>query len=203
MSMTKDKKAELIAALVSDERFSGFKEGDEPFLETASDARLEEFRSASDARKAADEKFTKLENEARNVTARLKIADEKLKGTEEALKVASAKPTKDQWLEQAPPEIKALLDAEEKRNVEHRSTLVAQLKAAQSEFTEDDLRAMEMSMLERLARTIKVEPTDYSARGIPQVPRAAGAKDDSTDDYAPPNPYEAGIKALQSKATVN
>lgn len=194
--MDKTKKAELIAALVID-KHSGFKEGDEPFLETASDEKLEEFRSAADARKSADEAHQKLEHEQRNTAARLKVAEDRLRETEERLKVAAAKPTKEQWLENAPPEIKALLEQQEKQNHEHRSQLVTQLKAAQAEFTEDDLNAMDISMLERMVRAIRVETPDFSGRGVP-VPRQAASKSD-TESYAPPNPYEAGIKALQEQ----
>lgn len=195
-TMDKTKKAELIAALVID-KHSGFKEGDEPFLETASDEKLEEFRSAADARKSADEAHQKLEHEQRNTAARLKVAEDRLRETEERLKVAAAKPTKEQWLENAPPEIKALLEQQEKQNHEHRSQLVTQLKAAQAEFTEDDLNAMDISMLERMVRAIRVETPDFSGRGVP-VPRQAASKSD-TESYAPPNPYEAGIKALQEQ----
>lgn len=198
----KDKKAEIIAALVTDQ-YSGFKDGDEKFLESFEEDRLGELRSAAAERKVAADAHDKLVNDQRNVSARLKVAEEKLKTTEEALKVASAKPTKEQWLEAAPPEIKTLLDAEEKRNTEHRNELVATLKTAQAEFTEDDLKAMELPMLERLAKAVKVEQPDYSGRGLPAAPRAAGARED-TDEFAPPNPYERDIKTLQGGSkTIN
>lgn len=200
MGMNKDKRAELIAALVTDSKYSGFKEGDEPFLETASDERLAEFKSASEARKSFDDAHTKLETDQRNVSARLKVAEDKLKSTEEQLKAAQQKPTKEEWLAQAPAEIKALLDAEEKRNADHRAELVNQLKTAQSEFSEADLNNMEISMLEKMVRMHKTDQPDYSAREIP-VRRSAASKEDK-DSYAPPNPYERDIKVLQQK-TVN
>jgi hypothetical protein len=188
MSMTKEKRAELIAALVTD-KYSGFKEGDEPFLETATDARLEEFKAAAETHKGDAETRTKLENDHRNAAAKLKVAEEKLK-------VAEEKPTKEQWLEAAPPEIKALLDRQAQQETEQRDALVKQLKGLGAN-TEDELKSMPIPQLQTLARYAKFEQPDFSGRGIP-VPRDAGEK----EDFTPPDPYAAGIKALQSK-TVN
>lgn len=188
MGMTKDKKAELIATLVTD-KFSGFKEGDEALLEAASDEQLETFRSAAETRKTETEERTKLQNDLRTASARIKVVEDKLKTAEE-------KPTADQWMEKAPAEIRALIDREKQREIEERETLVAHLKTAQDVYTEDELKALETPMLQRLAKIAKVEaPANYSGR---KVPVSAEKK----ESYAPPDPYAAGIKALQEQLKI-
>lgn len=190
MSMTKEQRAELIAALVACEH-SGFKEGDEPFLETASDARLEEFRTAGETRKTEAEAKAKLENDHRAVSARVKVLEEKLK-------TAEAKPTEEEWLAKAPDSIKTLLEKQKVADAEKRDTLVGQLKTAQSEYNEDELKAMDMPALERLSRIAKVAVKDFSGRGVP-VHRAAA----DTADYAPPDSYKASIEAMRTGKAAN
>lgn len=186
--MDKVKRAELIAALVTD-KHSGFKEGDEAFLEAVPDARLTELRTAAEARKADFDAHAKLENDARNMTARVKVVEEKLK-------VAEAKPTKEQWLENAPPEIKALLDKQAQQETEERDELIKKLKTLGAN-SEEELKAMPTPQLQTLAKYAKVQPVDFSGRGLPAQRNAA--TEDDEKEFAAPNPYEAGIKALQAK----
>lgn len=192
--MEKKAKAELIAALVTD-KHSGFKEGDEAFLETAADARLESFKAAAETNKAAAEKAAKDENDLRAAQAKLTVTEGKLKAAEQA-------PTEEQWIERAPAGVKTLLENQKVQETERREELVKMLKVAGAN-TEDELKAMPTAQLETLAKYAKVQQVDFSGRAIPVDRAAASAEDDK--QYDPPNPWEAGIKALQEagKATVN
>jgi hypothetical protein len=179
-------RAELIAALTTD-RFSGFSEGDVALLEGASEARLEEFRAAAEGRKTEAAAFTRLENEQRNTKALLKINEERLQKAMEPM-------SKEDYLAKAPAEIKTLLDAHKAQEDMYRGSIIVQLKDLGA-HTEDELKAMSTPHLESLAKYARVTVPDYSGQGIP-VHRAASA---NNNDYAPPNPYEAGIRAAQGK----
>lgn len=184
----KTTRAELIATLVTD-KYSGFKDGDESLLETASDARLEEFRAASEQRKSDTNTYVRLEADHRNVSARLKVAEEKLKTAEQG-------PTEEEWLQRAPAPIKALLEAHKAEEDAYRASIISQLKDLGAN-TEEELKSKATADLETLAKYARVEVPDFSGRGIP-VERNASERNVS---YAPPDPYAAGIKALQSTFT--
>lgn len=178
-------KAEMIAGLVTD-KFSGFKEGDEAILETMSEARLEELRAAAETNKASAAAMTKLETDHRNTAARLKVAEEKLKESEK-------KPTKEQWIENAPAEIKTLLDRQATQEAEQKNELVTKLKGLGAN-TEDELKAMDLTALQTLAKYAKVDApaVDFSGRGAPRVPS------NNNDEFKAPNPYEEPLKALRA-----
>jgi hypothetical protein len=152
------------------DKHSGFTAGDEKMLEGASDERLESFRVAAGARA----------NREREITA----AQER-------------KLTTAEFMDVAPPELKSLITRQQKQETEMKAALVTELKAAQSEYSEAELSVMPVTELARMARVAKVDAAkyDYSGRG---VPRAASADDE--ESFTPPDPYEAGIKALQSRA---
>ena len=188
--MEKSTRAELIAELVTD-RYSGFRDGDEGMLEACGDARLEEFRGASDARKAAERNTSKLETELTNTNARLKVAEERLKTAEQA-------PSEEDWLAKAPPFFKTLLEHHKAEEDATRSSLISQLKDLGAN-TEEELKQKSTADLKTLAAYARVEIPDFSGRGIPQERHASINKQ---DDFTPPNPYAEPLKALQSK-TVN
>jgi hypothetical protein len=186
--MEKSTRAELIAALVTD-KYSGFKDGDESILETASDARLEEFRAAADAAKASVSTISKLETDNRNLGARLKVAEERLKTAEQAM-------SEDEFIAKAPPSIKALLDERKAEEDAVRSALVSCLKDLGAN-TEEELKKKSIPELQTLAKYARVEVPNFSGRGLPQDRYAS-----SKTTYAPPDPYAEGIKAMRAK-TVN
>lgn len=186
--MEKSMRAELIAALVTD-RYSGFKDEDTAMLETCADARLEEFRAASDSRKAAERERTKLESDLTKVEARAKVAEERLR-------VAEQGPSEEEWLAKAPPSVKALLDAQKAEEDAVRSSIVSQLKDL-GENTEAELKAMPLEQLRQLASYARVHVPDFSGRGLPVERHASGNKN-NTVNYAPPDPYAAGLKQLQA-----
>jgi len=178
-------RAELIASLVTD-KHSGFKDGDEAILETASDARLEEFRSAADANKAAGNTITKLETDNRNTSARLKVAEDRLKTAESPL-------SEEEFALRAPAGIKALLDQRKAEEDGLRAALISQLKDLGAN-TEDELKAKSTSDLQTLAAYARVEVPDFSGRGLPKSRFTP-----NSEDYTPPDSYAEGLKALRAK----
>lgn len=186
--MEKNTRAELIAALVTD-KYSGFKDGDENILEAASDARLEDFRGASDARKAADTAHVRLETDHRNITARLKVAEDRLKSSE-------AEMTEEEFLQRAPASIKTVVEEHKAAESALKASLVSQLKDLGSR-TEEDLKKLPLEELKTLASYARVEVPNYSGRGIAleRNPTEGGKS------YAPPDPYAAGLKAAQAQGT--
>ncbi len=180
-------KVERIKALVAT---PGYVEADVKWLEAVPDERLTALEAqATDAAtlkaaadktaadlKAAQEAATKAATDNTALEARLKAAEANMIPAEELAglrTMAAAKKAQD-----------------ETRHAE----LVTVLKAAQSEFTEEELKAQSLTSLERFARMTKTDTVDQTGR---IMPRAAA----SQDAYAAPDPYAAGIKALQT--TVN
>lgn len=186
MAMEKNARAEVIAALITD-RFSGFKDGDEAVLEACSDSRLEEFRAMSETRKVEATKVTKLETDLRNTAARLKIAEDRIKSSE-------AEMSEEEFLSRAPARIKTLIEAHSAQEAAIRAALVSQLKDLGG-HSEDELKKKSIDELKVLASYARVQVPDFSGRGLP-VERHASDR----VSYAPPNPYEEGLKALRSKA---
>lgn len=181
--MEKSQKAELIAALVTD-KYSGFKDGDEAILEACSDTRLEEFRSAADAAKSAANAHTRLETEHRNVSARLKVAEERVKASEQPM-------TEDEFIAKAPASIKGVLDEVKAAEAAERAALVGALKDCGA-HSEEDLKKMPLADIRTLAKYARIDVPDFSGRALP---RAASANEKKS--YAPPDPYAAGLKALR------
>ena len=185
MADQKNGRAELIAALVTD-KFSGFKDGDENMLEACSDTRLEEFRSASESRKSETTAHTRLETEHRNTSARLKIAEDKLKASEQEL-------SEEEFLAKAPSSIKSLIENHKAQEAELRADLVSALKDCGAN-TEDELKKMDTSTLRNLAKYARVNVPDFSGKGLP-VQRNASEQ----PSYAAPKPYTEAIKASREQ----
>jgi hypothetical protein len=180
-------RAELIATLVTD-KYSGFRDGDESILEAASDARLEEFRSASDAAKASANAAARLDTEHRNVSARLKVAEERLRTAEQEM-------SPEEFLLRAPAEFKTLIEGHKAEEAQLRAALISQLKDLGAN-TEEELKKSPTDQLKTLAKYARVEIPDFSGRGLP---RERHASDNNNESYAPPDAYAAGLKALQER----
>lgn len=183
--MEKATRAEVIAALVTD-KYSGFKEGDEAILEAASDARLDEFRTASEAHKATAGTISRLETTNTNTTARLRVAEDRLKTAEQPL-------SEEDFMQRAPAGIKTLLEARKLEDDKIKDQLVARLKTCGA-HSEAELKTKTIPELETLAQYARLDMPDFSGRGLPREHRAAG----SSEDFAPPDPYAAGLKVLQN-----
>lgn len=159
-AMETTEKTAIVKALVSN-RHSGFTAADEGMLLTASDDRLEAWRVAAEAREKEVERVKQLQE---------------------------AKPlTEEDFMRVAPPEIRTLIDRTRTAETTRKAELVDALKAAQSEYTESELSAMSLEVLERTARLANiVEKPDYSGRAVPR----SAAADAKNDVYAnPPDPY--------------
>lgn len=184
MSNEKTTRAELIAALVTD-KYSGFKDGDEAILEAASDARLEEFRVAAEATKSTAGKITTMETEQRNTAARLKVAEERIKTSEQTL-------SEDEFIARAPESIKKVLEARQAEETALKASLVSQLKDLGGE-TEEQLKKKTIPELQTLAQYARVKVLDFSGRGAP-VERNASSK----ASYAPPDPYKEALEKMRA-----
>jgi hypothetical protein len=169
------KKSEVIKSLTECE-CSGFTGADVKTLEAMTDEQLIRLETRRLANKKMVEDFKAAE--AKNLE--LKALTEK-------------KPTEAEALAQF-PSLKALVDRAQAQETARKEDLVGKLKTAQAAYTEDELKALELSLLERLAKIAKIdEPTpDYSGRGLATRPG-----DDKQNDYTPPDPYEPGLKALR------
>lgn len=186
-AMTKDQKTEAIKALIAD-KHSGFTADDEKMLDTASDERIESFKVAAAAR------ATEVRTAEEKATADAAKAAE----TEAKLKAAETRPlTEDEFMKVAPAPLKALIERSIAQDTARKAELVTTLKTAQAEFSESELAAESLERLERMARALKVhEPKpDYSGRAMPRTAAA--------EDYTPPDPYAADVKALRARDSVN
>lgn len=160
-------KQELITSL-TECPCSGFTKDDVKALEGFTEARLTALAdSASANKKALDDANTQI-----------KALGEKKITREEILA--------------ADPEIKALIEKTEADTAARKAAVVTTLKACQTVFSEDDLNAMDIAPLEKIAALAAADKIDQSGRSFPAVKKV-----DTT--YAAPNPYEAGLKALQQK----
>lgn len=180
---------ELIAALATD-KFSGFKDGDEPMLEAFSDTRLEQFRVDSENRKSAQAAFTRLENDHRNLQARLTVSETRIKELEQPL-------SEEEFMNRAPASIKGVIDAHRALEAQERGSYVSQLKE-RGIMTEEELSKKSLDELRTLGAFARVEAPDFSGRAVP-VERLA-SKDPNRVSYAPPDPYKPGIERMRAAA---
>ena len=160
--MTAEQKTATIASLVAC-KHSGFTPDDQAMLEGASDARLESFVVAAEARKQE--------------VAAAAAKEPKALSEEEFVKIA-------------PPALRTLISRQQRQETELKATLVAELKAAQEEYSEAELAAMPIEALERFARMAHVEAKpDYAGRGVPR--HLAKGEDVFAN---PPDPYAEALK---------
>jgi hypothetical protein len=175
---------ELIAALVTD-RYSGYKDGDEAMLQTASDARLGEFRASAEANRTAVNRIGSLETEQRNLQARLKVAEDRVKASEQPL-------TEAEFLQRAPESFKRVLEGHKAEEDQTRDALVSMLKDCGAN-TEAELKTKSITELQTLAKYARVEVPDFSGKAMPT------ARNAEQQTYAAPDPYAAGLKALREQ----
>jgi hypothetical protein len=182
-------KAESIAALTTD-KYSGFKDEDVPMLEACSDVRLQEFQAAAEARKTTAAAFTKLENEHRNLQARLTVSETRIKELEAPL-------SEEEFMNRAPASIKDVIDAHRAAEAQERGSYVSQLKE-RGIMTEEELSKKSLDELRTLGAFARVEVPDFSGRGLP-VERHA-SKDPNRVSYAPPDPYKLALERRRAAA---
>jgi hypothetical protein len=178
--MTKDERNATIKALAACD-CSGFK-GDAATLETLTDARLEALQAATKQREDAvktAETATKEATDLKAAAAAVKPVEPKVLTVEEFMAVA-------------PAELKTLIETKKAEDATATATLVAQLKTAQTAYTEDELKALDLVHLRKLASIAKIDAPAPVFTGL-SFPRAAAPPVDHT---IPPDPYAPGLKAL-------
>jgi hypothetical protein len=192
-TMTAEQRTATIRSLIANKN-SGFVLADVPMLEVAPCDRLTAFVAAA-ARNAA---LPMKDCEACEGTGQVDGKDCKVcdgSGKVPAFKAAAAAElTEEQFLASAPESIRSLIADKKAQDEATKTALVASLKAAQSEYTEDELSAMDIKSLERLSKVAKVDdaaPVNFIGRGVPRT-----AADANT--YAPPDPYKAGLATLSA-----
>lgn len=151
-------------------------------LEAASDDDLTALEAAATAAKTTAESL---------VTATSQIATLQAQVT-----TLSAQPTEEEALARLPKTLRdQIAETQAQRAAEHAG-LVDSLKTAQSAWSEDELKAMDIKQLRKLAVVSKATVTqaqpEINFGGLP-VPRAAAAMGDISA-FAPPDPYAARAK---------
>jgi hypothetical protein len=88
-------------------------------------------------------------------------------------------------------DIKASAAAYRQQQEQYRNSLITSIKAAQSAFTEDDMKVMSTPQLEKLATTLKVDDTavDYSVRGVMKPNSTVTDK----KDHTPPKSWDLAL----------
>lgn len=173
------KKTELIKALTACP-CSGFTEKDAAFLETATEAQLEGFKAAAEAR-SAELKTLKDANEKKDADLR---AAQTRTLTEAEFEAA------------APAELKTLIENAKKQDTARRSILIDKLKTLGA-YTEAELNETPTASLEKLATLAKIDApvVDFSGRLTTPEPRGAASIDAA---LVPQDGYQAGIAALRA-----
>ncbi len=196
-------KTERIAALLAN-KHNLVK--DQKALEAATDETLSALEGHCESQKVAEEKAikdaadAKIAEDAKVAAAAKKVADET-----EAAKLAAAaaqKVTSDEPLTEAevmavlPKRLKDMISRQEAQETARHTELVALMKAAQTEYTEEELKVMELSQLERMSRIARVPAPviDFSGRGTPR------ATEDANAVPAPPN-FNERVRAARAKVS--
>jgi DnaJ-domain-containing protein 1 len=157
---------------------------------------------------ATDDELTQLETEAKaRKDAEAETA--RLKAENEALKANTSKPlSEEEFMKQAPQSIRDLVVRTKTADDARKTTLVGTLKDAQKAYTEDELKALSLADLEKLAiiaKSATAQPEDdldgevfnFSGRAIP---RHAAAGDDKDPILNPPDPYRLALEKRQPAA---
>lgn len=137
-----------------------------------------------------------VEKEAAAATAR--AAEQKTKDDAEAANraAAAAKPkTKEEWLAEAPAEVRTLVAEAEADRVAEHTALVAELKAAQKVYSEEDLKAKTNKELRQLRDLVAPETAETRA-AVDFRTRTPRNNEGDKKDYMsepPPNGYRIAL----------
>lgn len=184
---------------------SGFKPEDATFLEAFPESRLvtmaegaaskqSEKEAEDEAKRKAQAKMDAEDAAKMKEAADKRSLEQQVADLETKLRTAETKQlTEDEFAARAPESIRALVADKRAADAAETTTLIATLKAASSAFSDEELAAKALGELRKLAALAKVDVPDYSGRGVAQLRTA------DKNNYAPPNPYDAGIKAMQAK----
>jgi hypothetical protein len=180
-------KAERITALVDGKKLPGVTK---EFLETCNETQLATLEA--DAAKVTTPESTS----TTSTTPTTASATEK--STKESVEEVLKKMTEDDFLACAPKSIRDLVANQRTAETNERATLVAAMKTSQTEFTEDELKAMPIEQLRKFSRVcnVRVPAVDFTGRGIPRD------DDTSGDESAPPKAIDMTARIKASRAAV-
>ena len=153
------------------------------------------------------ETFTALQEELEDVKEELRTAqaattesEKKLRSAESDLRAAKRKPatmTEEEWLASAPPSIKTLVEKHKKDEADRKDDLVEILKTAQDAYNEEELKTLELSALEKLAKIAKVDSPAIDFSAARSLTSRKTKEEQEKDVYLnPPDPYQ---KALEDR----
>jgi hypothetical protein len=180
-------KAERITALVDGKKLQGVTK---EFLETCNDAQLTALEA--DAAKVTTPETTPVTPTTPTTAASTE------KSTKENVEDVLKKMSEDDFLACAPKSIRDLVASERTREAAERTNLVAAMKTSQTEFTEDELKALPIEQLRKFSRVCKVNvpAVDFGGRGIPRDEPSNG------DDYSAPKAIDMTARIKASRASV-
>lgn len=187
-----------IAALIANSN-TPWSAADQQYLEGVSDERFGQIEA--DAKRVADAAAAQ-EQSTTELRTQLAAAQSEITSVKERLVAATATPTVEEYLQRAPQEIRDLVAAKQASDNARRTALVTKLSAAQAEFSADELTAMPMAQLDRIARLAKVDAVDsvpgnvdFSGQQI--APRALTNGVPAANE--PPDPWQPHITRLQGQ----
>lgn len=166
-NMTKEQREATIKTLMGCD-CSGFTDANLELLQAADDSELEQFRANSERVKAERAELKAAKASAEILQAQVTALSEK-------------KMTEDEFMAAAPESLKTLITGAQAAAEAEKNELVSTLKTCQTIYTEDELKALEVSQLQKLAKLAKVEPS-FKGKAVPRV-AAAG------EDFSAPDPW--------------
>lgn len=155
-------------------------------LEKMDDATLQALEAGAEAAAAA----IKTAQDA--ASSSVQAAKEAQAQAEVALKAAQDQLAAPVAEDRLPPEYRAMMAERRDADTKEQTELVTKLKAAQSAFSEDELKAMALPQLRKLALiSVKETAPSFGGRAVPRM-----ASEQKT--YAAPDPWKPTLTALQS-----
>ena len=192
-----EKKTRIAALMAS--KHSPIKE--QAALEALSEAGLTSLetlvKAAEDAAVTAAAAEAKAAEDAAKKEADAKAAADKKDAETRAAAGQPAAKTREQWLAEAPPEMRSSFERIEKAEIARKTELVDALKGAQKVYSETQLKAMSLSTLEETASLLNLDkpaPVNYS--GV----RALKQETTAGDPNPAPDGYRMALDARAGKA---
>jgi hypothetical protein len=149
-------------------------------LEAATDEELGSLEQAAEAAKTSAAAATE-------AAAAATKADTDLKAAQARITVLEAPKSEEEFLKSAPKSLRDMLNAAKAQTEAEHTALVDSLKTAQASFNEDELKAMDVPQLQKIAGLLKVETpvADFSGKGLPRAASSA----QGLEAFAAPDPW--------------
>lgn len=196
-------KAERIAALMAAGSKSPIKS--KPVLELCSDAELTELEKVNALPAAASTTAT---TEVPASAAQSATTVVPAPATAGAAAPAVTLSTED-WIKMAPPEARQMFEDKRLADAARHAELVDVLKTTQTAYTEDELKALSLREIKKVAAVANVDhplalvgagvQTDFSGRGMPRSGAQRAATATKKDEFAPPDPYKRDLESRKAQ----